>query len=1193
MVTATAEHYVATHEQESRPLTSSSAPRTDLANLIPDLLSAIEAEGEQPEDLLQAETCLAWIHWTLGEPGLAASRLPKDYRASWQELSQSSEPLSSWDPSKHKTSLSAYTEVCLVKGACLKGMAQKHLSSSREAYNTFQSLLPWVAAIATRPIANDSPKVLQPWCQQYLAQFALLLANGPSLATSQESQALRVFRLWAEQETKRETALIDESTAIPFVSTNEAWKAYFVFLSQLLEQDYHYPDDATKAGLTPRLQQYAELLRVQSTWENVLLKTIRFPKADDSNQQIEEWITQVMNNWTILSGPDWSDRNIQGGKDAASRSVLDILYRAATKTFHSTMVLRFLFRVHKTLAEFELAYKALDSYIIFVKRGRAKAAKAEIPTTAIEDHETAIYTLSEGIEGLCGFGSAVQAEKADQLAALMQEWAEVSTDDTNLLTNGTGSDTSDENHQAMAKAGPNLSLEATAIAYRAIGIGKAQWARYTPFSEDRSSIQKEAIANLKKSITTKTSSVANYEAFFALGLLLAETRDFSGAIQCVKEALSSPEIGATMDEAPMFARERKLVPLWHLLSLVLSSRSDFLTAQKACEGALEQFPSPHVIFGRSRQKHLDDQSSSLDEKDSISSFPTVFGLIDSMSSVELERIIEIRMTEIVLTEVVEGAEVALNTADELLELFVRLFGKLGIEVEGNTATKSELIPPKSSAGTVRSFRSSIFSRKKTPRASVRKSSLVRKQSTIEENDLERFPTAATAAPTIQVTDEDQGARVLGRQHSHRLQRREGSINRKLRERSQERAASRPASSYVSSRRQSFETGREGPSRNASIHGDAQESDVAGQKLNGYAAPSQVANTLPPAVPPTSGVSQSSTAKQNLPEIPHNYKHDGVPPPPGHKLQPPEQDIRLPTRPSTPVIQAPPQFPDIQARRHAFGILVKIWLLIAGLYRRATIFDDSREACEEAYRQFEAFEALVATQESSARAFATSGWGNVKSSDDLMADVLAEKGFLALARELPHEAIEHFEGALDVSPHHGKATVGLSNILLDIYNQKIPLNKPQPGLDASLPPSPAPQPTNKPPSRPPPTITFKGTSSTMKSDFSTTGNISTSGSGPTAQSTDPSSEDSTPHSLRKTPSNLFRLAARDRAYGLLSAYTKLGSGWDDSEAWFALARAYEESGQVEKAREVLWWCVELEDGRPVRRWSNVGSSGYVL
>ena len=73
----------------------------------------------------------------------------------------------------------------------------------------------------------------------------------------------------------------------------------------------------------------------------------------------------------------------------------------------------------------------------------------------------------------------------------------------------------------------------------------------------------------------------------------------------------------------------------------------------------------------------------------------------------------------------------------------------------------------------------------------------------------------------------------------------------------------------------------------------------------------------------------------------------------------------------------------------------------------------------------------------------------------------------------------------------------------------------------------------------------------------------------------------------------RLAARDRAYALLSGLTRLGTGWNSSDAWFALARAYEESGQPDKAKEVLWWCVELEEARGVREWQCLGGGGYVL
>lgn len=134
--------------------------------------------------------------------------------------------------------------------------------------------------------------------------------------------------------------------------------------------------------------------------------------------------------------------------------------------------------------------------------------------------------------------------------------------------------------------------------------------------------------------------------------------------------------------------------------------------------------------------------------------------------------------------------------------------------------------------------------------------------------------------------------------------------------------------------------------------------------------------------------------------------------------------------------------------------------------------------------------------------------------------------MLLSKDAKHDARAEFEAAVLHFPNHPEAIVGLSNILLDIYCQIIPLDK-----------------------------TSKG---------------------------------------KKNPAEeLARLAARDRASLLLTTLTKLGSGWDSSEAWYALARAYEVSGEVEKQKSALWWVVELEDHHPQRDWDSVAVGGFVL
>jgi hypothetical protein len=162
--------------------------------------------------------------------------------------------------------------------------------------------------------------------------------------------------------------------------------------------------------------------------------------------------------------------------------------------------------------------------------------------------------------------------------------------------------------------------------------------------------------------------------------------------------------------------------------------------------------------------------------------------------------------------------------------------------------------------------------------------------------------------------------------------------------------------------------------------------------------------------------------------------------------------------------------------------------------------------------------------------------------------------------LKHEARGDFERALQHFPDHPEAIVGLSNILLDIYSEAIPL---EPTTQTDLTSS----------SLPPSVSSVQANTSTSKTKYLT--------------SHTPSVEN------QLSPPELTRLAARDRAFGLLSTLTKLGAGWDYSEAWYALARAYEESGEIEKTKEVLWWCVELEDTHPVRSWKCVTTGGFVL
>lgn len=1034
------------------------------------------------------------------------------------------------------------------------------------------------------------------WAQQLLAQVALSTSTSrPDAIVFDNSSSFRLqaFRHWAILAAK--TGPVKSNTALASTYGNTAghtsdltmWRTYFKFVSAILHRQ---PEASVYVAIGPR-DLAVELRRVETSYESELLRHKQFPKADESNAPIEAWVEEAISNWKVLCGTGWTESDLgEGGRNSVSRNVLEILYRAATKTFHSTLILRRLFQVHKSVTDFDLSYKALDTYIQLMDKGRAGTAKSTEVATAHDDDQTYIETIAEGIEGLCSFGGRDEAEKAFDLSTKLEDLLdELEPDSPDSTPNGLAP----VNGQINGFAGTSISFtpEALATAYRAVGIGKAHWAHWTPYGEQRASLQSEAIEALQMAARQNIPIEHHLGTFFALARLLADTREVTQAIAVVKTALACGR-SESGKPAPHLT-QRNLIPFWHLLSLLLTSRQDFATAVQSCAAAVEQFSPPQILFGTS--------SGNASHVGSKGDQP---GLVDDMECGELQRLIEIRITELSLVELNEGPEHAVNSSNELLALYLRLFGRFG-EVGGPAnVSKSKLIqPPKSSAGTVKSSRASMFSRRRGVHSS--ETARAPKDPSIAEERVRpnTQATTSTHAPTIQVTNNDDAPSP----HKHRLFRSSHELKR------HEKRTSGGSTHADDTRRRLSRSGSRGRQEgNKPPRGDLPTAPGT-HKEEPTNPPNSTENKLPeaksissdqvPAIPASTGHDSSEDAKQKLNLVPHNLAaHDEVPEPAKHEQQPPEQDVRLPGRdPNTVGSRLVTRFPKSAKQRHAMSILVKIWLAVAMLYRRSKMFEDSREACDEAAKIAQKIETMIASTESSGRAFGEAGWGGGgKSSDELWADVYCERGELLVAIALEGEekegtaisegirgAVDQYEQCLMYFNNHAGGMVGLSNILLDYYERKVELAKKVEGgkaegvtnrrlsLDDGFGDEKFRPQHRRNLSRMSEDVPANGASDIRGSDFH--GNVQ-----------HPTKDEE----LKKTPENLNRLAARDRAYGLLSTLTKLGSGWDNSEAWLALARAHELGGEVGKAKEILWWCVELEDSRPVRHWRNLGG-GYVL
>lgn len=209
------------------------------------------------------------------------------------------------------------------KADSVQGSSQHKTGAVGDAIRTYSSVLPWLASVDFAP----ESLLFKSWTERLLVRLCQLVdQTSETGAFVDPPEALQAFRLWAKFCTSTGATGGAESMA---QHRRSAWKAYYATLSAILRHHLPYnpssevADKASKLGM--KLQQRAELKRVETVYENLLLKEVQFPKASDGNQEIEEWTDAVVDNWRLLCGPSWSDSDLgEGGKEAVGRGVLDV-----------------------------------------------------------------------------------------------------------------------------------------------------------------------------------------------------------------------------------------------------------------------------------------------------------------------------------------------------------------------------------------------------------------------------------------------------------------------------------------------------------------------------------------------------------------------------------------------------------------------------------------------------------------------------------------------------------------------------------------------------------------------------------------------------------------------------------------------------------------------------------------------------
>lgn len=855
-----------------------------------------------------------------------------------------------------------WSSVCALKAAYLRANCLARSGESKQALISYRSGLPSLGRVWAE---HGIGRQLRYWSELFLTEYCMLAGSAfrNNEILQLDSDSLAGYRAWARFWDTMSTPVTGGYGFKGSVPRRTVWKEYYTAISQIVESDQPYPTgfvSNTAGDLSPRSQLRVELKHAEATYQTLLLGETSFPRAEDEREEVEWFVNQALRNWTILCGRGWSEKDLgQGGRSSLSRGVLDTLYNAAMKTYHSTSILRALFLVHLSIAEFDLAFKAFDSYLEIVKKGKARVDKTGHMEPSLDDDATVLETIAQCIQALCRYGQRPASEKAYQLGLELEDWLA-------KLPQITSQDTPTpviEEHGELHSPHPPVPPHTIALAWQAIGLSQANWSRITYEASARTEIQQKAIRCLRKSLSADLGRSKDIRSFYALGLLLAERRELTAAIETVRTALTTSkdqEENYDLVYGPYW-QERSLIPVWHLLALLLSARQDYSMAARACEGALEQFKDNTVLFGKANQGF---RSEHLNEAEKGTAAEDRRGLVDDMDDAEKESILEVKMTQLALVELLEGPDVAVNASFELLTLFSRLFGNVAAQTTLNTPKAVE--PPKTS-GTLRSIRGTIFGGNDRSRPPTR-------QVYAAPSDRNPRPqtavTVRSSAPTIQVTG-DAGAM----------------------------AESRPRTSTSSVRRNRSATGRSNSLQKRERSHSRQRSSSIGAIVSSH-GPTVVDGDVfftPAGVEDQEKEQQSDfftySSKRQSAARSSSFRARPV----GHlnsylSTQSKSTDyseLSVDNAYASTCILPLVHFPKDKERSQRVVLLIRVWLMIAGFYRRAGMQEDSKGAITEAQRLIQSLESDLARDPSGSGSLKAPSWAEKKSVEDLWSDLYAE------------------------------------------------------------------------------------------------------------------------------------------------------------------------------------------------------------
>ncbi len=179
--------------------------------------------------------------------------------------------------------------------------------------------------------------------------MCLFFSTTTSARLTQSGEAMAAFHLLSKFSDGQSGQLRRSNATYTNSSTRKVWRVYYVTLSRIVKEDLVHQqsllrrdhESSEHKGLlkdedffASRVRQRGELQQVEMKYESLLLKETQFPKANETNEEVESWVGLVMDNWRTLCGANWTDEELgPGGKVGVGRSTLAVSHQTILRCF--------------------------------------------------------------------------------------------------------------------------------------------------------------------------------------------------------------------------------------------------------------------------------------------------------------------------------------------------------------------------------------------------------------------------------------------------------------------------------------------------------------------------------------------------------------------------------------------------------------------------------------------------------------------------------------------------------------------------------------------------------------------------------------------------------------------------------------------------------------------------------------------